>query len=172
MIAARSFDVFDTCLVRSFATSRDIHGALAGKALGEPCVSVAVKELAEIRWRAEGEARRNSEAGEVTIAEIYRWAEPEIGALGLSAQGLLESELGLERASLRPVPALRRAVTEARDAGLRVVFLSDMYLPGSFIFSVLQRYGFTADPTEVLVSGEVGASETHREAVPNGVSTP
>jgi len=68
-------------------------------------------------------------------------------------------ELEMEEAALQPVSGMQQRVAAARQAGHRVIFISDMYLPGAFLERVLTKYGFFQAGDRVYVSGEARASK-------------
>ena len=87
-----------------------------------------------------------------TFTEIYRelafalsW-DPEMCR---SAEGV---ELELESETIIANPHASRMVEAARQAGKRVVFISDIYLPADFIRGQLDRLGLARDGDQCYVS--------------------
>jgi FMN phosphatase YigB (HAD superfamily) len=155
-----SFDVFDTVLTRTWAEPRDLFIALgrelerAGVPTGEPGT------FAARRAEAEAAARRRSPGGETGLDAIHAELARQLGWDEDRSRRARETELALEAAALRPVPAGRDAVAAARRRGARVVFLSDMYLPGGFIRAQLERAGVARAEDLLLVSGEEGCGKS------------
>jgi len=156
MINVSSFDIFDTCLTRTFAHPADLFlevGEVAGK---KGWIAQTPHIFFARRVEAEKAARRLTPSGEVSLEEIYR----VLGAdLDLNAETLLQIqnlELLHEEEALQPIDETLHRITQARQQGRQILFLSDMYLPGEFLERVLRKHGFFADGDFLYVSGEVG----------------
>ena len=161
-VRAHSFDVFDTCLVRAWPRPVDVLRAAAeevapaaGDGLGR---AELVSELVRVRLAAERRAMARLARDAVALADIYAEEEP-FARLGIDAQAMLRAELAVERTGFRPVRAALQRVLEARRAGLRVLFVSDMYLPAAEIRARLAEHGFARPEDPVYVSGELGVSK-------------
>lgn len=165
-----SFDVFDTCLVRTVARPTDLFYLLAERMLGldgrgrggrdHPCRfgREEVSELALARVEAEKAAHRRRSGEEITLSDIY--AElPDFSAWGVSAAAMQAEEVRLELAAMRPVVALRRRIDALREAGARVVFISDMYLPKEVVRDMLTACGFTVPEGSLYVSSDLGLTK-------------
>ena len=122
---AVAFDVFDTLLYRDVAAPADLFAMMERTGRAAP-------GFAGARRTAEAEAR--TPGREVTLAEIY--ARPALRGADPDA------ECAAEAAVLRPDPDLLAAARACRAAGLRVYAVSDMYLPGQQVESLLARNGF------------------------------
>ncbi|MBI5383519.1 MAG: hypothetical protein HZA90_02400 [Verrucomicrobia bacterium] len=147
-----SFDVFDTLLVRSLAVPADLFLVLGERLRTIRLIDLAAPEFAHARREAESR-RRRTQSSEVIVEEIYdelgkqlRWSESQ-------REQALRLELDLERASLHGVPGMLERVEAARQTSERILFLTDMYLPPSFIESVLQDCGFFRRGDMLFVSG-------------------
>jgi hypothetical protein len=68
-------------------------------------------------------------------------------------------ELAVEEEVLVPVSDSLRLVRQARDSGARIVFVSDMYLPASFIRKLLIDHGIATQEDGIYVSGDVGRTK-------------
>jgi hypothetical protein len=116
---ARSYDVFDTCLVRTLARPADLFFLLGRRMLmlkGLPASRSLVAAAANVRLRAEQEARRRSTAQDLDIGAIYR-VLPEVDVLGFDPETMMREELALERHHLRPVPGMAQRIDQWRPAG-------------------------------------------------------
>jgi FMN phosphatase YigB (HAD superfamily) len=115
--------------------------------------------FAHARLGAERLAWQNRGIGEYTLADVYR----ELGrALHLSAEECLrlaDEELRLESELLRPVPAVRAEIEQARASGERVAFLSDTFLPRDFLREQLLTHAIADPADDVYASCEVGATK-------------
>ncbi len=157
-----SLDVFDTALLRVVRKPVDAFHLLAPAAcrqLDEPTLPVAgLRVTAERTARA----RKRVAAGheEVSLVEIYdvfcelAGADPEV-----HRDRLMELELKVEAAVLYPEPAVLAAAVAADRAGVRVVFVSDMYLPPGFIVDQLRLAGYPVDKGSLFLSAEQGVSK-------------
>lgn len=153
-----SFDVYDTCLTRVYARPTDLFYALAGTILreyGEP-TKEDIHELVRARVAAERCARTIMPAADLSLADIYRhFSSPPTWSVDPDRMAALELEL--ERRSVQPVPAMVQRIRALRETGHRIVFISDMYLPGTFIRELLVEHGLARPDDPVYVSGDIGA---------------
>jgi len=162
LIRAHSFDVFDTLLVRTSARPVDLFRAAAERAVpgprGRPGRAEVVGELSRRRRIAELQAVERHRLDAVGLDAIYAELD-DLNALGVAPADLREAELALEREEVRPVRAGRERVEAARAAGLRILFVSDMYLPAVEIRAALDRFGIAHAEEPLYVSGELGVSK-------------
>ncbi|GAB4170291.1 MAG: hypothetical protein Kow00100_10960 [Geothermobacteraceae bacterium] len=155
-----SFDVFDTLLTRLVLKPKDVFYLLPQR-LAESGNGLPVKLRdhfwAERVW-AEFLAARKEGTDALTLETIYAYLG-ERWELSTATRGrLVEAEIRLEDELLVPVRGGRAMVAKARQRG-RVVFLSDMYLPESFIASKLERLGIRKAGEKVFVSGCWGVTK-------------
>ena len=154
-----SFDIFDTVLTRTFAVPGDLFVALGEEAGRRGLLLIVPEEFARKRMAADSAARRTAPAHEPGLGEIYAVLACDLGLAPAETGRLRELELEMEEAALQPVPGMQQRVAAAREAGRRVVFISDMYLPAAFLERVLTKYGFFQAGDRVYVSGEARASK-------------
>ncbi|MEI2722453.1 MAG: hypothetical protein V9H26_02590 [Verrucomicrobiota bacterium] len=150
-----SFDVFDTLLTRRVAVPVDLFLLIGAQLHTARLIPCTPDEFAAKRSQAEAAARQIAPAGEARfnevyekLAEAYRWNEAQ-------TQQAMEIELHVESQNTQAVPGMLETIQQARADGYRVMFLSDMYLPASFIAELLRRAGFLVAGDELLVSGEL-----------------
>lgn len=156
-----SFDVFDTCLVRTFAQPTDLFYVLAENLLSEVGREPNrhdVSAIAHLRIDGERIARARSSRDDVSLAEIYESVE-NLGQYGVRAETMASKELELERHSVRPIADTRRRIDDLRSRGERVVFISDMYLPESAIREMLEDHGFWRPGDGLYVSNTIGSTK-------------
>ncbi len=176
-------DVFDTVVTRPVTTPSDLFVELAGLLDLPPHVSPAL--FAQARREAERRARqRRSDARraelldgrpfadpaefdrdpevaapECTLDEVWssmpRWVEPATG---------IEAELDLEARSLRPIPETIELFCAARDRNVPVVLVSDTYLTGSQLSTLLGRSG-----VDMRLIDDVVTSADHRLGKAHGL---
>ena len=97
----------------------------------------------------------------MTFKEIYRELAFALGWDPEMCRSAVEQlELELESETLIPNPKVRGMIEAAREAGKRVVFVSDMYLPADFIRGQLKRFGLTRDGDHYYVSSEHKATKS------------
>jgi FMN phosphatase YigB (HAD superfamily) len=155
-----SFDVFDTCLLRTCAFPSDIFIELAHALLGSklsPDECAFAEDFRSARMKAENTARSKTDREDVTLLEI--WAELACQFPPYDAAAGAEAELDMERRHLRPNRNVLSMVKAARESGERIVFLSDMYLPAAFIREQLACHGFFLEGDGLFVSSEVGLTK-------------
>ena len=156
-----SFDVFDTCVVRTCAKPSDLFYLLAEQLLaesGRPYGREEVGELALARIGAEGRAHKKTDKNEITLCDIY--AElGDLSAWGFSTGEMQDAEVRLELSLMRPVVPIRQRVEALRAAGERVIFISDMYLPGSVVRDLLVGCGFEVPEGTLYVSSDLNATK-------------
>lgn len=161
MISWATFDIFDTVLTRRVAQPANVFEILA-KELRESGIWLPpVGGFCWLRVRAERWARRGAKGGDVTIEEIYlllarllRWSE--------SVRELaMKRELELESSLLSATPLGLKSVEDARTKGLRVAFVSDMYLRDHFLRRLLEREGLWQEGDLLAVSCEWKASKAN-----------
>lgn len=151
-----SFDVFDTCIVRTWARPTDLFYFLAEtllSATGQPYGREEVGELAALRVAAEKQAHRKTAKQDINLEDIY--SELELTGWGFAKDEMREAEIRLELEAMRPVVPIRSRIEALRAAGERVVFISDMYLPKPVIQEMLERCGFDVPEGTLYVSNDL-----------------
>jgi predicted HAD superfamily hydrolase len=159
MTTAYSFDVFDTCLTRTFARPEDLFIELARRLLPPEASAEAVTDLARQREQAEAAARAAAPREDITLAEIYHHFEPALTGWGLSPQIALTTEVNLEITCVRPIQAMQQRLAQLRRQGRRILFISDMYLPAPVIHLMLINHGLARPADPLYVSGEIGLTK-------------
>ena len=146
----RSFDIFDTCLTRRVAEPAMVFDLVAEKlSLG--------KEFRFNRQESEREASRRY--GEAKLSEIYEILGSWLDWDHEKCKLVMNAELAEETQQLIPVPQILKRLQECRSAGARVVFLSDMYLPSTFLRERLREHGFYQECDLLMVSCELRKSK-------------
>ena len=131
-----SLDIFDTLLTRPVVDDpRDIFHLVAAR------VDDAFDlDFVALRWHAE------KELGDpyATLDDIYAHIQRRHGLSPELAARLKKEEMLCERTLLQPRPDMLELCRAAQAAGKRIVAVSDMYLPSSFLLEVLHEKGFAA----------------------------
>lgn len=122
-----SFDIFDTLLIRPYATPTDVfkHMELTYKVSG----------FSEARIRAEGIARQLSWQEEIGIEDIYKHINRRF-------KDFLSKELFFEEMILHPNPQIKKLYEYAQGQQKKIVITSDMYLPKDFLDNILKKNGY------------------------------
>jgi FMN phosphatase YigB (HAD superfamily) len=141
-----SFDVFGTLLFRRIAEPGRRLALLAGQA-------EAGRQWSRRRMEVEHALARSQGPDLYSLDEIYI----QLGASSPSPQ----EEMDLEEKLCFPVTEGRLLLTAARRRGERVIFASDMYLPGKFIRQLLEKHGLWQEGDRLFVSHEHGVAK-HR----------
>lgn len=156
-----SFDVFDTCITRTYFQPIDLFLDLALKVLSmEKGVFFDgdVRRLAQDRALAESKARDTSAREDVTLEDIYEELE-RIVSFDIDVIKMKKMEIDLELNSVKCNPRILKAYKKLKDSNQKVIFISDMYLPSPVIAQMLSNCGFSAVEQDVLVSGDVGLTK-------------
>lgn len=151
-----SLDIFDTLLTRPVVDDpRDIFHLVAAK------VDDAFDlDFVALRWHAE------KELGDpyATLDDIYAHIQRRHGLSPELAARLKKEEMLCERTLLQPRPDMLELCRAAQAAGKRIIAVSDMYLPSSFLLDVLHEKGFAAVEA-VYVSAEHKARKSDSGAL-------
>lgn len=163
-ISLHTFDVFDTCITRMHAHPRDVFYELGLKLApgdaNEKTRHRYAKRFQRARIRAERIAnwRARPVKEHADIFEIYanfHW----LMHTGLSAEVLVEAELALETASIFPIDATVSHINALRAQGIRVIFISDMYIPARLLGPILIEKGVMKEEDGLYVSCDIGTSK-------------
>ncbi len=157
-----SFDVFDTVLTRSVASPHAVF-LLLGRWLQVRGLGRSTPEaFARHRLAADRRAFRNAGGRDshITLKEIYDEFGSAFGLTSAVRDQMIESELRLEAELFRCLPSGRAAVESARAAGHRIIFVSDTYLPSTFLEEQLRRHGVLGPGDHVYVSNHHGAAKS------------
>jgi FMN phosphatase YigB (HAD superfamily) len=160
-VRCHSFDVFDTCLVRTLAMPQDLFHAMGQRLLaasGRSPLADEVHEFVRERVEAERRARRACAREDLTLDDIYAHY-PEEAPFGLSPREIMAAELDMERQCMRPVPAMLDHIRSLRHRGADILYISDMFLPESFVSELLREHGFLEPGDRVYVSGTRGVTK-------------
>jgi predicted HAD superfamily hydrolase len=145
-----SFDIFDTCLTRRVAIPSEVFDRIAVQHhLG--------RAFKFSRQEAEREACRRH--GEATLDEIYEILATWLGWNEAEKDCIKNAEMVEETIHLTAVPDTLEKVRKSRMKGNKVVFITDMYLPSSFLVERLREHGFYEDGDAIMVSCEYRKSK-------------
>ena len=148
-----SFDIFDTCLVRKCGTPQNMLDVLSLRVFKSNVSECVRQNFVSLRRIAEESLLINKSA---TLIDIYDKV-PQFSSELKKKEELIQLELELESQLLVPVISIREKITRLRNNGYHIVYISDMYLPSSFLKEILITYGFFKDGDCIYVSAECGA---------------
>ncbi len=154
-----SFDVFDTVITRAVGTPAAVFLLLGRILKNMSLIGCTPEAFACIRIDAERRATKNAEDGAVSLRQIYAEVQISLGLTEEDSLRLMNLECELEAKVIRAVPGAKDRIQNARNHGLRVLFLSDMYLSSSFIQKQLSHHGLWLDGDTCYVSCEYGKSK-------------
>lgn len=156
-----SFDVFDTVLTRKVGSPQSSFLILGRKLKRLDLVKCSPESFSLIR--SDSEKRAFDKAGgldsDVSLEKIYQ----EVGyALRLSVeqtQEIQKMEEMLETKLLHPLPVTLNAITDAREKGHQILFISDMYMKSEFIRNRLESFNIFMEDDRLYVSNYYSKSK-------------
>ena len=151
-----SFDVFDTCIVRTCGSPDNIFYLLA-QTVCDTNDESTLRAFVFERKRAEMIACQKMGKKAVTIDEIYSCFDLTYFSVDTKDK-IMSKEMEIERESFVAVKFMKEIVDKARKEGT-VLFITDMYLAESFLRSVLFDLGFVLGDERIYVSGELGLTK-------------
>lgn len=157
-----SYDIFDTCLVRTCGNPISLWDVLAHDVLGISADPERISDFVLIRRKAEGQARKeliNDTKEDITIEDIYSYCDFSSLTL-MSNEDIIKKEIEAENCMLVPVLKIKEEIADLHRNGNHVTFISDMYLPASFVLNKLISTGLYTDGDHLYISGEIGKSKS------------
>src|SRR5579864_2798008 len=166
-VAACSFDVFDTFLVRACTTPDGVfERTYELSRISESCTNIS-ESFVQHRIQAEARARKAAKerrgSTEVHIAEIYSLFPFRLFGLARDAlNDLVDAEHRAEQELCRANPEMFRQYFEMRRAGYRTGFISDTYWNARQLGALLRHCspGLTWDFLYASCDGGASKSET------------
>jgi FMN phosphatase YigB (HAD superfamily) len=153
-----SCDVFDTALIRRVGSPSAVFLILGTRLTLKGLVRCTPEVFARARIEANRRARSNAGRG-MALTNIYLELQFAFGLSDEEREAIKREELALEADLLVPVPGAADRLRQAREAGMAVAFLSDMYLSSAFLREQLERHGMTAEGDGCYVSCEAGCGK-------------
>ena len=147
-----SFDIFDTILIRTFATPDALFQMLEKKIKDK----IGINGFVQKRKAAENQLRCRLVSGQdVSISDIYQQMEKMYGLSSDICNTMKHMEISGEKLCLRPRMAMIKMAKRLKSSGKRLVLTSDMYLEKKHIQSILEFHGLSFFD-EIYVSSEIG----------------
>jgi glycosyltransferase involved in cell wall biosynthesis/FMN phosphatase YigB (HAD superfamily) len=145
-----SLDVFDTVLTRRLIDAEDVWWAVGAELVRDGGTTAAPDAFAT--------ARREVAARRPTASLHELASEPAIAAA--FGADVADLEHAAEASLLLPVPGAAEALQRLRDAGVEIVFVSDMHLAPDELWKTLEARELATDLDDLVVSSDVGASKS------------
>ena len=152
-----SFDIFDTCLVRTCGESYNVFYILAKEILGDDAELSQINDFVLIRKRGEEYARKalvNEQNEEITLKEIYHFCDFR-SITEIDNNSIMQKELEIENEVLLPIYETKKTIEHLHSKGNTIVYISDMYLPKEFIIKKMKEYDYFVDEKLVYVSSDI-----------------
>ena len=156
-----SFDVFDTVVTRITAHPRAVFLLIQEEFLRSGMLLPAsmLEDFYTIRLEAERTARKQSHTEDVTIEEIYGVIKKRFDLSQECIRDLISLEISVEASAIVVIPSAARLISDLRNAGLRIIFISDMYLPRDVLEWILAEKGVFKKGDGLYVSGHIGLAK-------------
>lgn len=145
-----SFDIFDTCLIRSCGFAHNVFDLLAIRILGENSTESSRADFVNIRISGE-ETARNKKNTEVTLKDIYNVCDFS-GLTNITNQEIAQAEMLIEKEVLVGVISIKKQIDILHKKGYKIYYISDMYLPETFLKEVLTEQGFWKNGDKLYIS--------------------
>lgn len=147
-----SFDIFDTILIRPFATPDMVFNYLEERIAKE----FNIKGFRQKRKDSENIARsRKSITEDVDISEIYEVFAETYNTDALTAKRLLELEVNTEKCILAPRGDVITNAKMTKKLGKRLILVSDTYIERKYIEKILSEKNIEFFD-ELYLSCEIG----------------
>lgn len=147
-----SFDVFDTLLFRPFSSPTDLFFVMGGK--------LSYLDFERIRREVENKTRQiayqKNGTYEVTISDIWNTMEEETG---IPKEKGMEMEIETEIELCFGNPYMLEVFHYLKEAGKKIICISDMYLSSETIRSMTDKCGFKGI-SQYFISCECSASKS------------
>ncbi|XOI99619.1 hypothetical protein ACMX2M_28100 [Paenibacillus polymyxa] len=143
-----SFDVYDTAVLRNVLYPIDIFEVVQRKISGE---GIAFSNFKELRIKSEEAARIASSKEDISIDDIYEKLKMFVENIDL--EYIKKMELNTETEFTIANSVMKKVYNYALSKGKSLYFISDMYLPQSFIYELLVNLGYK--DFKLFVSNEV-----------------
>ena len=150
-----SFDIFDTLITRKTATPTGIFDNISNLLLDLTQIEIPFEvssNFTEIRIKSEKKARRLSVNEEINLDEIYNVIENEYFLKHKVIEIIKNIEIDQEIDMLYSIEETRSIIEQLRKEGIKILFVSDMYLPHAIINTILKKNGLIQEEDNLFVS--------------------
>lgn len=148
-----SFDVFDTCVLRTCGAPSNFLEVLSYSAFSHPVDEMTRQRFIVSRKKAEIKSHNEKETSNIyDIYNLFCFDHPYIK----SKHDLISTEIELEEKILVPVIKTKELITFYRNCGKKIYFISDMYLPSYILQKILCKLDIYKDGDKIFVSCDSG----------------
>lgn len=159
-------DLFDTVITRAVAEPSSVYLLLGQQLASEGLISKSPELFARARAMAEKRARAHAPPpSDITLERIYRELTHAHPRLEPRRAVLMERELRMEAQLIRPVFGAATWLAARRAERLRIAFVSDMYLPETFLKEQLEALGLWSPKDRLYVSSARGCMKARDGAL-------
>lgn len=153
-----SFDIFDTTVTRMTAHPRAVFSVLAVEIVRSryQIPNELSANFSQERISAERLARKVSKTEDVSIEQIYEVIKQKFELTDDVINQLIGAEVKIESEIIRIIPETAQLISDLREQGVRIIYVSDMYLPTDVIRKILVEKGLFLDGDGLYVSGQLG----------------
>ena len=145
----------DTTVLKWSGSDRAFYLLLARQLLDKGMINTNPESFARLRQTCELRARKNSQAGEIQLIDIYN----ELlfsHELNYTPEVLMQEELSAEAQYLYVIPGVYQSLDWLRNRFGRVIFISDSYLPYDFVKNKLTDLGVFKPSDRLYLSSSYG----------------
>lgn len=156
---AYSFDVFDTCISRTYEKPTDLFFHLGQLIAPQKTEHISANDFAEIFMKARITAEKkaykaNGRKKSCKMYEIYSLLEIP-NYCSYSKLEIMQLEKKLEYENSYSIKKVQSIVSELRNKNKKIIFISDMYLDNEFIKSLLIKHDFFLPQDKLYVSSDL-----------------
>lgn len=155
-ICVISFDIFDTLISRVLEKPVDLYYFLQERCFLES--HGTVDNFYMLRVQAEIESRKCNQNEETTLDAIYTYIQKKFFISKSLLDKIKKYEFECELKFSTPHPLGSEIFQIAKNSGKRIILVSDMYLPQTFIEQLLEKNGYSGYE-KLYVSCELGVSK-------------
>lgn len=141
-----SFDIFDTCVIRKCGAPKNLFDILSYRVFSDEVSTEQRLEFIACRLAADESSTFNQ------LYDTFNYTHP----LLLSKEEVMQKELDCELEMMVPVNTVKLKIESCRSNGDLIYFISDMYLPSTFLEKSLLKMGIFKEGDKLYVSSDCG----------------
>lgn len=149
-----SFDVFDTCLVRTCGTPDNLFKILSHKVFTKD-VPFFDRQLFVLA-RREAENKASTEKKNYNIYDVYKNFKYNHPLL-FPISDIIRIEIETEKENTIPVFSICQKIANCRKKHTKIIFISDMYFPSNILMEILDGKGLYRNDDIIYVSCDCDA---------------
>ncbi|WP_158607383.1 HAD hydrolase-like protein [Rhodohalobacter sp. SW132] len=155
-----TFDLFDTLIFRKSGGHRSIFLLFGKELYRKGLISISPERFARQRDLFETRARRNNNWQEIQFEDIYREMFLSF-EFDVNTELLMNEEMRIEAEQICAIPGIPYTLDRVREQYGNVIFVSDMYLPHSFLENHIKELGIWKPGDTLYLSSEYGLQKRH-----------